>query len=668
MAPVQGIQACLRLTRAISAAQSVEEIYDVALDALADGLGVARASILLFDPDGVMRFKAWRGLSDTYRKRVEGHSPWSPDTPDAAPILVRDVGLDPACAGFLEAFEQENIRGLVFIPLVSRSRVIGKFMLYYDTLAAVSEPQMELAGVIAAQVAFAVERTRAEEQARLGEDRLRFALDAAMMGTWDWDLATQSVRWSDNLEEIHGLPEGTFDGTFDSYAREIHPEDRDRVFASVQRALAGDGDHDVEYRLVAPDGSIRWAEGKGRVHWEDGRAVRMSGVCMIVTRRKEAELARLEAAHEAARAKDEFLATLSHELRTPLNAILGWVQIVESGLTPPEKLADALRIIGRNARLQAQLIEDILDVSRIISGKLEIQRSPLPALPLVISAANTALPGAIAKGIDLRVDVPASLPAVSADGGRLQQVLGNILSNAIKFTDQGGRIVLRAAADADRVTIDVVDSGVGIPPEFLPHVFERFRQADSGFTRRHGGLGLGLAIARHIVDLHGGSISVESAGAGKGSAVRLQLPAVRIHEVEDVPGPAATGSADLAHVSVLVVDDHLDTRELLKALFESAGASVRTADSGSAALEAAGALAPELLVADIAMPGADGYTLVRTFKQRFPSVPCIAVSAYARSEDAARARSAGFDGYHPKPIAAQELLALAADVLRQPAS
>jgi CheY-like chemotaxis protein len=199
-------------------------------------------------------------------------------------------------------------------------------------------------------------------------------------------------------------------------------------------------------------------------------------------------------------------------------------------------------------------------------------------------------------------------------------------------------------------------------------VFERFRQADSGFTRRHGGLGLGLGIARHIVDLHGGSISIESAGAGHGSTVRLQLPAVVVEEPEDFPTLPATRAADLAGVRVLVVDDHLDARELLKALFESAGARVTMADSAAGALEAAVAAVPDLLVADIAMPGADGHSLVRAFKQRHPGVPSIAVSAYARSEDAARARSAGFDGYHAKPIAAHELLALAADVLRQPAS
>jgi PAS domain S-box-containing protein len=665
VAPAEGIQACLRLTRAICASRTVEEIYQVALDALADGLGVTRSAVLLFDADGVMRFKAWRGLSAGYRQRVEGHTPWTADTPDAPPILVPDVALEPSLAPFLDVLREEGIAALGFIPLTSGERVIGKFMLYHEAATVVSAAALELAGVIAAQVAFAVERTRAEEQARLSEERLRFALDAATLGTWVWDLTAQTVRWSENLERIHGLPAGTFDGTFESYAREIHPDDRERVFASVQRALTGEGEHEVEYRLVAPDGSIRWAEGKGRVHWEDGRPVRMSGVCVIVTRRKEAEIARLDAAHEAARMKDEFLATLSHELRTPLNAILGWVQIVESGMTRPEQLPDALRIIGRNARLQAQLIEDILDVSRIISGKLEIDPAPQPALPLIVGAANTALPTAISKGVDLRMDVPAALPAVNVDGDRLQQVLGNILSNAIKFTDAGGRVVVRAASDGARLLVEVSDTGVGIPPEFLPYVFERFRQADSGFTRRHGGLGLGLAIARHLVDLHGGTIDVESAGAGRGTTIRLQLPVVAAAPAAGAIEPGTAPATELIGVRVLVVDDHPDTRELLQALFTSAGALVELADSAAAGMTAATRAPLDLLVADVAMPGVDGYTFVRSFRDVRPGVPCIAVSAYARPEDAARARAAGFDGYHPKPIAAAALLALAAEILRQ---
>jgi len=256
------ISICLALTTAISRSRTVEEIYAAALDALADGLGVSRAAILLFDPDGVMRFKAYRGLSDDYRRAVEGHSPWRPDTSDPAPIVVGDVEREPSLAPYIERIRTEGIAAMAFIPLVSLGRVIGKFMFYYESPRQLAPDELQLAGVIAAQVAFAVERTRAHEQARRSGERLRFALEAASMGTWDWDIVTGSVQWSENLERVHGLPPGTFDGSFASYEREIHPEDRDRVLASIRRALSEGVPHDVEYRIVAPDGTARWVEGK----------------------------------------------------------------------------------------------------------------------------------------------------------------------------------------------------------------------------------------------------------------------------------------------------------------------------------------------------------------------------------------------------------------------
>jgi PAS domain S-box-containing protein len=297
----QHIATCAALIRAIGKSRTVQEIFDAALDALATGLGVDRASILLFDPDGVMRFKAFRGLSEPYRRAVEGHTPWQPDSPNPQAIWVSDVRHHATLAGYEAIFAAENIRALAIIPLISLDRVIGKFMLYYAIPSNPNQEDLQLASVIAAQVAFAVERTRSEEQARRSEERQRFALDAASMGTWDWDLTTNAVHWSDNLAGIHGLPEGSFDGTFASYEREIHPDDRGRVFESIQRALAEGVPHDVEYRLVAPDGTVRWCEGKGRVEYEDGKPVRMTGVCMMVTRRKEAELARLATAEESSR-------------------------------------------------------------------------------------------------------------------------------------------------------------------------------------------------------------------------------------------------------------------------------------------------------------------------------------------------------------------------------
>jgi PAS domain S-box-containing protein len=518
------LSVCLRLTQALASTRTVEQIYDAALDALRDGLGVHRASVLLFDSDGVMRFKAYRRLSDAYRAAVEGHTPWTADTIDPDPLVVADVTADPSLTPYLPTILAEGIAAMAFIPLVSQRRVIGKFMLYSEVARHFTPDELQLAAIIAAQVAFAVERTRMDEQSRRGEARLRFALDAASMGTWDWDLLTNVVEWSDNLPRMHGLPEATFDGTFASYEREIHPEDRSKVFASVERAISQGVPHEVEYRIVAPDGTVRWVEGKGRVEYNDGRPVRMTGVCMMVTRRKEAELARLAAAEEASRMKDEFLATLSHELRTPLNAILGWVQMLEIGSLPPERARHAIEVIARNAKLQGQLIEDILDVSRIITGKLEIEREPVSMPRLLESLTNSVAPAAAAKRVTIKSAVPAHMPDIAGDARRLHQVFGNILSNALKFTPEGGTIEIGAAADDGVVTVHVKDSGAGIDPAFLPLVFDRFRQADTSSTRRHGGLGLGLAIARHIVEEHGGQISALSPGVGCGTTVVTRLP------------------------------------------------------------------------------------------------------------------------------------------------
>lgn len=643
----------LSLTTAIGKSRKVDEIYEAALDALTVGTGVERSSILLFDADGVMRFEAWRGLSDAYRQAVDGHTPWRPDSPDPQPIAVPDVHRDAALAAFAPVFEREGIVGLTFIPLVSQDRVIGKFMLYHAVPRALDADELALAGVIAAQVAFAVVRTRTEAQALRSEERLRFALDAASMGTWDWDLAANSVQWSDNLERIHGLPEGAFDGTFASYEREIHPDDRPRVLASVQRALAEGVPHDVEYRLVAPDGTVRWCEGKGRVEYQDGRPVRMTGVCVMVTRRKEAELARLAAAEETSRLKDEFLATLSHELRTPLSAILGWVHMLEIGGLTPELTTRAVDVIGRNARLQAQLVEDVLDVSRIIVGKLDIERTPLALRPLLDGVVAGIAPALSARRIQFTSRVPSDLAPVEGDRRRLQQVLNNVFSNALKFTPEGGSIALECTSDKDWVEIRVRDSGIGIDPEFLPLVFDRFRQADSRSTRRHGGLGLGLAITRHLVEQHGGEIRAESEGRGRGTTIVLRMPSAAAAvggAVASGGGAGESGDLRLDAVTILVVDDQPDSREISARLLELRGAVVRQSESAAAALDAIAAEGPDLLIADIAMPDVDGYELIRRVRARGWQMPAIAVTAIARADDRDRALAAGYNAYCAKPV------------------
>jgi signal transduction histidine kinase/CheY-like chemotaxis protein len=658
---------CLLLARAISRASSVEQIYTAALDALEAGLDVSRSSILLFDADDVMRFKASRGLSETYRAAVEGHTPWRPDTPNPQRIVISDVAAEPSLRALLPTIQAEGIAALSFIPLVSRCRVIGKFMLYYSEPHTLAPDEAQLADLIAAQVAFAVERTRAEEQARLSEERLRFALDAASMGTWDWDLTTQSVRWSDNLERLHALAPGTFDGTFASYEREIHPDDRARVLASARRAIDKGIPHDVEYRIVGSNGDIRWVEGKGRVEYERGKPVRMTGVCMIVTRRKEAELARLTAAEEASRLKDEFLAMLSHELRTPLNAILGWVQILAAGGLSKERVAQAVDVIGRNAKLQARLIEDILDVSRIITGKMKVERAPLHVQQIVDTALNGVLPAAGAKQIAVVRDIPADLPPIEGDPKRLQQVFGNVLSNAIKFTPEGGRVEIRCALDGDMLQIEVQDSGIGISPDFLPYVFDRFRQADSRSTRQHAGLGLGLAIAHHLLELHHGSIHVRSAGTGCGTTFEIRLPigsgvAAVVPPADDVANDQPL-DLRLDGATVLIVDDQQDSRDLLSALFDRCGADVLQASSAAAALETLDTRPVHLLVADLAMPDIDGFDLIERVRRTHKHLPAVAVSAYARPEDRHRALTAGYSAYCSKPLETTEFLQAVGRVL-----
>ena len=648
------IQACLTLTRAMSRSRTAAEIYTAALNALESGLNVRRASILLFDPDGVMRFKAFRGISDAYRAAVEGHTPWRPDSQNAEPIWVADVSADPALTDFLPTFEREGIAGMVFIPLINLDRVIGKFMLYYATPTPRDEAALQLASIIAAQVAFALDKTRSEDQARRSEARLRFALDAAAMGTWDWDLTTNHVLWSDNLERIHGLPDGAFDGTFDSYAREIHPDDREKVFASVQRALSEGAPHEVEYRIVAPDGTVRWCEGVGRVEYEDGRPVRMSGVCMVVTRRKEAELARLAAAEESSRLKDDFLATLSHELRTPLNAILGWLQMLELGQLSPARTRQALEVIGRNARLQARLIEDILDVSRIISGKLEIERDTVSPQQLVDSVLAGIAPTADARRIALEQRLGPDLPSIHGDARRLHQVLNNVLANAVKFTPDGGTIVLRGEATDGILTIEVVDTGVGIAPDLLPFIFDRFRQGDSRSTRSFSGLGLGLAIARHLVELHGGDIAASSDGPGTGTAVTIRLP-VGPEAVRSVEPRASGGAGQLDGLELLVIDDEPDSRDMLVALLEAQGATVVHRASAQSGLELLARRHVHLVIADIAMPGVDGYEFILRLRADGNQTPAVAVTAFARPDDRRRALQAGYSGYLAKPIDADAL-------------
>jgi len=379
--------------------------------------------------------------------------------------------------------------------------------------------------------------------------------------------------------------------------------------------------------------------------------------------RASAEHARFEA-EASSRAKDEFLATVSHELRTPLNAMLGWSQLLTNNTLPADKLEHAFEVIQRNVLAQSRLVEDLLDVSRIVSGQMRLEVRPVEPIRVVSAAIESAKPALEAKHIQLEVDLDPSAGQILGDATRVQQIVWNLLSNATKFTDKDGKIGVRVARVDGSVEIVVSDTGQGIDPEFLPFVFDRFRQADGSFARRHGGLGLGLAIARHLVELHGGTIKVTSDGPNRGSSFVVRLPYAGSRNspapmtgsvpVLDFEPPSRLTAPELRGIRVLVVDDDDDSRDLVVSILEKCEAITFAASSAEQALSIIVRDHPDVLVSDIGMPGMDGYELVRAVRalpdERAQRVPAVAVTAYARQEDQRRALAEGFQLHVAKPI------------------
>ena len=378
-------------------------------------------------------------------------------------------------------------------------------------------------------------------------------------------------------------------------------------------------------------------------------------------------------AEEATRAKDEFLATVSHELRTPLTAILGWAGMLRTGDLDEATATRALQAIERNAESQNQLIGDLLDFSRIISGKIRLDVGRVELAPVVEAALDVVRPAADAKGIKLQPVLDPKAGPVSGDPERLQQVFWNLLSNAVKFTPKGGRVQVSLARDNSSVEVRVSDTGRGISAEFLPYVFERFRQADQQTTRRQAGLGLGMAITKHLVELHGGTIRAESPGEGQGATFVLRLPVMIVHAAErpadaDAERASASGAdrtrpAELVRldgIHVLVVDDERDARELLTAILRQSGAAVTAAADVADALDKLQHAAPDVLVSDIEMANEDGYSLIRkvrgTDAARGRRIPAIALTAHARASDRLRALSEGYHMHIPKPVEPAELV------------
>lgn len=874
------------LADSLASATAPAEVYAAALHGIRHTLGVERASVLLFDDDGVMRFKAAHGLSEEYRRAVEGHSPWTQGQATPDPIVVSDATSDPALAALAPVLAREQIRALAFIPLVSQGRTLGKFMLYWPHVHSPSAFTLDAAQTIAALIGLAVSRARqnqvsrehewrmqaalaqeAEARERLaglaeGARRLQIPLDADRVTSEVLDMARHALRadgyavwrrvndeW--RIQASHGLDPAftavtlaapdriVFDqpivaedvlgeaildvrrqayeaagirsllsiplsirgrpgGSIAYYYRQRHrPTDLELRIAqalghlaasaissaelySEQQALRQEAVRTserasfladvsgrlspLEYeknleaiaQLVIPrfadwcavdlieygdlrrltvthtDGARielahelhrrypprRDQPGPWRVvdtgvaelyeeitddqlaqsardadHLAMMRALAIRSALLVPLKRGAEvfgvltlvltntdrrytradlefaeELARRAAfaienarlyqkAQEANRAKDEFLAALSHELRTPLNAILGWASILRA--KPEGQIERGLDVIYRNAKVQAELVDDLLDASRIVSGRLSLDLKDAPLRPILEAAVETVLPSADEKEISVYADLPGPELLIRGDSARLQQVFWNILNNAVKFTPRGGRIALSFDSGADGVTVHVTDNGAGIRPESLPHIFDRFKQADSSSTRRYRGLGLGLTLARQLTEMHGGRIGAISPGAGLGATFSVTLPATDPHVVRVPKPPIATGTR-VAGRRVLVVDDDPDSLEVLASLLRLHHAEVTAASSAAQALDLLHSAQPDVIISDIAMPEHDGFWLLQQIRRVTAEggrrIPCVALTAFANPATRSRALGAGFAAHLSKPLDEDDLI------------
>jgi PAS domain S-box-containing protein len=535
------------------------------------------------------------------------------------------------------------------------------------------------------------QQKRAEEALRLSTERFRLMADSAPVLIWIAD-HTKARNWF-NRSWLEFTGRSTEEDAGFGWTQNIHEDDLASCLQQYGEGFDSRKAFRSEYRIRGADGHARWIIEHANPLFEGpgGSFSGYIGSCVDITESKQlqaereetlkAERAAREEAERVGRLKDEFLATVSHELRTPLNAILGWATLLRRLQPGSEDHQRGLETIERNARVQGQIIADLLDMSRIISGKVQLDVQSID-LNDVINAALDAVKLSIeARKLRLRVTLDARAGRVRGDPGRLQQVFWNLLTNAVKFTPSGGHIDVVMERVNSHVEVSVEDSGIGIKPEFLAFVFDRFRQADSSTTRRHGGLGLGLSIVKHLVELHGGSVRVKSAGEGQGATFVVALPisVLRTEDVGLIERPAFSDVdvstielPSLKGVRALVVDDQADARILICRLIEEHGGQCIVAESGALALTILQQEDVNILISDIGMPEFDGYELIRKIRTMHSStirnLPAIALTAYARTDDRQRALLAGFQMHVSKPVEPRELIAGIASLLNLSAS
>ena len=530
------------------------------------------------------------------------------------------------------------------------------------------------------------ESPKSEAHLRSLSSRLHLALASAHLGVWEWDIVKNELSWDDRMFELYGIDRRHFSTVVNTWETSIHPEDKEEAVSLLYACIRGEKPFDTQFRVVHPDGRIVHLKANGLViRGPDGNPERMFGVNADITEQKLAEerlqkayadieakvierTAQLEAAKVAAedanKAKDDFLATLSHELRSPLSAILSWTQLMERGVLSPEKMLLGIRTIKDSVWAQNQLIGDLLDLSRISTGKLHIDRQPTAVADVLRDALDVIRPSAEQRNVRIEQNFESTDIFISADPARLKQSFWNIMTNAIKFTPCGGTITVSLSCleepSGHKVKVVFKDTGKGIPAEFLPHLFKRFSQADPSSIRIHGGMGLGLSLVKSLVELQDGNITAESAGEGLGATFTLSFPLIATGDlisyqvIKSTPSTGVANGHSLHNLKILLVEDGEKTRIALEQLLTTQGAIVRAEPSAKNALETFEKFKPDVVVSDIAMPEEDGHSLIRKIRglghESGGDTPAIALTAYAEPRDRDAAFASGFQEYLNKPV------------------
>jgi PAS domain S-box-containing protein len=717
----------LRLKTLLSASSrilrspTIDDVQSTAIDTAQQLLAADAYALWRLDPSrGAWRVESSHGLSTEFANRVvmEGLQSEQWDERFTSAVVIEDVASDPMLEANRDAYLAEGVVSMMMVALSVRGRRVGTLVLYNRRPHAFTPVEIQTAEALAHLITAALTTAHLYEAAEHGKEQATFLARAAdLLGSsLDYEktlaaVANLAVPYVADWCAIDMLGDGGrlkrlavahADPSKVAMATQMHERYPDDASSPVHDVLRSG--QPLLMKTVPPEAIAKVARDEEHLRLLNNLSI-ASLMCVPLTARGRtfgaftlvsAESGRhfteddlgvardlstraamaIDNAHayrqatEANRLKDDFLATLSHELRTPLNAVMGYTKMLAMNVLDEAKQANAVKVIERNASSLKQIIDDVLDVSRIVSGKLRLNVQPLNLSEVVRMSIATVVPAADAKGVELETHLDADPPLISGDTDRLQQIVWNLVSNAMKFTPQGGRITVTVASTASHVEIVVTDTGRGISRDFLPHIFERFRQADGAFSREYGGLGLGLAIVRELVELHGGTVHATSDGPGKGSTFRVELPVLTSHAGR-TPAPADKDDAlavppgirsaqRVDGVKVLAVDDERDARGLLREILEAAGAEVWTAGSAKQALTVLTHFVPDVIIADIGMPDVDGLEFIRRVRRELTGaardVPAAALTAYARAQDRITALASGFQMHITKPVDPAELV------------